>query len=73
MNRQVTISVKALVFGGLFAILIIVGAFKIMSLERAFDNARLIVQVQQNAQNIQALDKALGDLMKQVEELKKAK
>lgn len=71
MDRKVTISVKALVLGGLCAVLMLIGAFKIMSLERAFDNAVLVVQVQQNTQNIQQLDRALTQVMKDIEALKK--
>ncbi|MHB8053628.1 MAG: hypothetical protein ACYDH3_00020 [Candidatus Aminicenantales bacterium] len=70
MNRNVTISLKALIVGGLLAVLVIVGAFKIMSIEKSIGNAALVIQVQQNSQNIQALDRALTKIMKDIEEQK---
>jgi cell division protein FtsB len=73
MDRKVTISVKALVIGGLFVVLLFIGVLKIVSLEKAVDNARLVFQVQENTRNIQSLDRAFTELAKQVEEIKKAK
>jgi hypothetical protein len=73
MDRKITISLKALIIGGLCAVLLFWGVLKIITIEKSLDNARLVIQVQQNSQNIQALDKALGEALKQIEELKKAK
>lgn len=73
MDRKVTISVRALVIGGLYVVLLFIGALKIIQLEKGLENAKLVFQVQQNTQNIQALDRAIGELVKQVEELKKGK
>jgi hypothetical protein len=66
MDRKVSISVKALIIGGLCALLLFWGALKIITIEKSIDNARLVMAVQQNTQDIQYL-------ARQVEELKKAK
>jgi hypothetical protein len=73
MDRKVTISMKALIIGGLCFLLLFWFSLKIISIEKSIDNARLVVQVQQSARDIQALDKVLGEAMRQIEELKKAK
>jgi Tfp pilus assembly protein PilN len=73
MNRKVTISVKALVFGGLCVILLFVLGLELVHLHGSLKNAQLIFQVQQNSQNIQALDRAIGELQGQIEEIKKGK
>lgn len=73
MDRKVTLSLRALVLGGLLIALGLWGAIEIVKLHAAFDNAKFTVQLQQAGQNIQALDQAYGALAKRVEDLERAK
>ncbi len=68
MDRKVQISVKALVIGGLCAILLFGGLLWAVNITRTLENVKLAFQVQQNSQNIQALDKALGEVMRRLGE-----
>lgn len=70
MNRKVEVSVKALIIGGLCVVFAFLVALKLISIDKAIDNARLVIQVQQNTGNIQALDRGLGQAMKEIEALK---
>ncbi len=72
LNKPVA-SVKALVIGGLCVILLFALGLELVNLHRSLDNAHLVMQVQQNTQNIQALDRALGEVMKRAGEGEKGK
>lgn len=70
MDRKIQIGMKTLVIGGLLLVAMFGLSVELVYLHRSFDNAKLIFQVQQNAQNIQALDQALGKVMEDMEGLK---
>jgi hypothetical protein len=73
MDKKVSISLKALIVGGLLILFCLWVGLEILKINYGIENAKVLYQTQQNAQNIQALDRAVGELAKQIEELKKAK